>query len=120
MSVVAESLKKKKKELTQRVGIDAAKERIIMYYIVGCFCITGDSSVFNTRARAEQFIVVREICSPSAFLKDDLDKDAELCKWDVRNALSGRRSGYTILVSDWTSDVCSSFFKQKTAYEIGQ
>src|SRR5258706_8422087 len=29
------------------------------------------------------------------------------------------RRRHTRLVSDWSSDVCSSYFKQKTAYEIG-
>src|SRR5258706_7710485 len=30
------------------------------------------------------------------------------------------RSRHTRLVSDWSADVCSFVFKQKTAYEIGQ
>src|ERR1019366_9847134 len=30
------------------------------------------------------------------------------------------RRRHTRLVSDWSSDVCSSDLKQKTAYEIGQ
>src|SRR5258706_561259 len=33
--------------------------------------------------------------------------------------ISSRRR-HTRLVSDWSSDVCSSDLKQKTAYEIGQ
>src|SRR5258706_346292 len=78
--------------------------------------------------RVERQINMCDLTSPAAFIPIVALQNLDVlgCQPVERGQHRGfrfffsSRRGHTRLVSDWSSDVCFFFFKQKTAYEIGQ